>query len=152
MCGAVSRQLRLTARLECMESSSETSSRLKDMKSATCSPSGCARRSRCPASISKLMLPAGARMTGTPGLRTAVARFIPGGRPWVARLRPVISRLDQVHGAVVVAVIAMGMVQPSVYQVIDVVSVRDGFVSTAWPMLVRAARLRGALHGVGRAE
>ena len=70
----------------------------------------------------------------------------------MARLRPVISRLDQVHGAVVVAVIAMGMVQPSVYQVIDVVSVRDGFVSTAWPMLVRAARLRGALHGVGRAE
>ena len=44
--GAVSFQLRFTARLECMLSSSRTSSRLNEMKSATCSPSGWARRSR----------------------------------------------------------------------------------------------------------
>jgi hypothetical protein len=35
---------------------------------------------------------------------------IHAGRSWMERLRPVISRLDQLHGAVIVAVIAMRMV------------------------------------------
>src|SRR5690349_18011440 len=73
MCGAVSFQLRLTARLECIDSNSRTSSRLNEIKSATCSPSGWLSRKRCPLSISKLILPAGGNVTGTPGFSTAVA-------------------------------------------------------------------------------
>jgi hypothetical protein len=53
---------------------------------------------------------------------------------------------------VVVAVVSMRMVQPSVYQVIDVVGVRHRFVSATWPMLMRAARLRGAVHRICRAH
>ena len=52
----------------------------------------------------------------------------------------------------VVAVVSMRMVQPSVYQVIDVVGVRHRFVSATWPMLMRAARLRGAVHRICRAH
>ena len=51
----------------------------------------------------------------------------------------------------IVAMVAMRMVQPSVYQVIDVVSMRYGFVPATWAVLVRALRLRGAVHGVSRA-
>ena len=50
----------------------------------------------------------------------------------------------------VVAVIAVGMVQASVHQVVRVIGMRHRFVSTAWTMLVRAARLRRAMHGVCR--
>jgi hypothetical protein len=45
--------------------------------------------------------------------------------------------------------IAMRMMQPSAHEVIDVITMGHGFVSAGWPMLVRAARLRRALHGIG---
>jgi hypothetical protein len=45
--------------------------------------------------------------------------------------------------------IAMRMMQASAHQVIDVIPVRQGFVAAGRAMLVRAARLRRALHGVG---
>jgi hypothetical protein len=44
--------------------------------------------------------------------------------------------------------IVVGMVQPSTHKVIDVVPVGHGLVPAGRAMLVRAARLRRALHGV----
>jgi hypothetical protein len=43
---------------------------------------------------------------------------------------------DQLHRPVVVAMIAMRVMQPSVHKVIDVVTMRDGFVSAVRTMLV----------------
>jgi hypothetical protein len=60
--------------------------------------------------------------------------------------------LGQLHDPMVVAVIAMGMVQSSVHQIIRVIGVRYPFMTTTWTMLVRASRLRSALHRVGRAH
>jgi hypothetical protein len=45
--------------------------------------------------------------------------------------------------------IAMRMMQPSAHEVTDVVTMGHGLVSAGWPMLVRAPRLRRALHGIG---
>src|SRR6516225_5601987 len=45
--------------------------------------------------------------------------------------------------------IAMGMMQPSAHEVIDMVAMGHDFVPTGRAMLVRAARLRRALHGIG---
>jgi hypothetical protein len=52
----------------------------------------------------------------------------------------------------VVAVVPMGMVKPSLHQVIKMVAVRHGFVPTTRPMLMRAAALRGALRRVAGAN
>ena len=52
----------------------------------------------------------------------------------------------------VVAVIAMAMVQSSVHQIIGVIGVWYPFMATTWPMIMRAARLRGAVHGICRAH
>ena len=52
----------------------------------------------------------------------------------------------------VVAVVSVRMMQPPVYQIIDVVGVRHRLVPAGRPMLVRAARLRGAVHGICRAH
>jgi hypothetical protein len=46
----------------------------------------------------------------------------------------------------------MGMVQPSIHEVIDVVPVRHRFVPAGRAVLVRADRLRRALHGIDRAD
>ena len=48
--------------------------------------------------------------------------------------------------------IAMRVMQVSAHQVIDVISMRHGFVPAGWTMLVRATRLRRALHGIGRID
>src|SRR5260221_3533131 len=48
-----------------------------------------------------------------------------------------------------VIAIAMRMMQASAHQVIDVIPVRHGFVTAGRAVLVRAAHLRRALHGVG---
>ena len=48
----------------------------------------------------------------------------------------------------IVTVIAMWMMQPAIYEVIDVVTMRYRFVSAAWAVLVRAAGLRRAVHGI----
>ena len=52
----------------------------------------------------------------------------------------------------VVAMIAMGMMQPSIHEVIHMVPMRHGFVAAGRAMRVRADRLRGALHGIGRGD
>jgi hypothetical protein len=52
----------------------------------------------------------------------------------------------------VVAVIAMRMVQPSAHEVVDVITVRHGFVSAGRAMLVRTASLGSAVHRVCRAD
>ena len=50
-------------------------------------------------------------------------------------------RSGQLYRPVVVAMIAMRMVQPSTYEVIDVVPMGHGFVPAGRAMLVRAERL-----------
>jgi hypothetical protein len=50
---------------------------------------------------------------------------------------------------VVVAMIAVRMMQPSAHEVIDVITMGHGFVSAGWAMLVRAASLRRALDRIG---
>jgi hypothetical protein len=52
----------------------------------------------------------------------------------------------------VVAMIAMGMVQPSIHEVIDMVPMGDGFVPAGRAMRVRADRLWGALRGIDRVD
>jgi len=42
----------------------------------------------------------------------------------------------QLHGPVIVAMIAMRMMELSVHQVIDMITVRDGFVSAFRTMLM----------------
>jgi hypothetical protein len=59
------------------------------------------------------------------------------------------QRSGELQGPVVIAMIAMRMMEASAHQVIDVIPVRHGFVTAGRAMLVRAARLRRALHGVG---
>jgi hypothetical protein len=49
----------------------------------------------------------------------------------------------------VIAMIAMGMMHPSAHEIIDMVAMGHGFVPAGRAMLVRAARLRRALHGIG---
>jgi hypothetical protein len=44
--------------------------------------------------------------------------------------------------------IAVRMVQPSVYEVVDMITMRHRFVSAIWTVCVRAMDLRGALHGI----
>ena len=44
--------------------------------------------------------------------------------------------------------IAVGMVQPAVYEIVDMVTMRHRFVSAVWAVCVRAMDLRGALHGI----
>ena len=52
----------------------------------------------------------------------------------------------------IVAVIAVRMVQASVHEIVDMITVRHGFVSAVPAMLVRAASLRSAGHRVCRAD
>ena len=60
---------------------------------------------------------------------------------------------DQLHRPVVVAMITMRVMEPSVHQVIDVISVRNGFVSAVRTMLMtRAAEFGGAVHGIRDAD
>jgi hypothetical protein len=58
----------------------------------------------------------------------------------------------QLYRPMVVAMIAMGMVQPSIYEVIDMVPMGHGFVPAGRAVLMRADRLPRALHGIGRVD
>ena len=42
--------------------------------------------------------------------------------------------LGRLYGPVVVAMVAVGMMQPSIHEIIDVIAVRYGFVVTRWAM------------------
>jgi hypothetical protein len=77
--------------------------------------------------------------------RDVLESNIPSFEASISRSRP----SGQLHRAVVVAMIAMRMMQPSAHEVIDVITMGHGCVSAGCPMLVRAARLRRALHGIG---
>jgi hypothetical protein len=48
----------------------------------------------------------------------------------------------------IVAMITVRMVQPAVYEVIDMIAMRHLFMSAAWTMSMRAVDLRGAIHGI----
>jgi hypothetical protein len=52
----------------------------------------------------------------------------------------------------VVAMITMGMVQPSIHEVIDMVPMGHGFVPAGRAVRVRADRLRRTLDGIGRVD
>jgi hypothetical protein len=52
----------------------------------------------------------------------------------------------------VVTMITMGMVQPSIHEVVDMVPMRHGFVSAGRAVLVRADCLPRALHRIGRVD
>jgi hypothetical protein len=61
-------------------------------------------------------------------------------------------RSDELHGSVVVAMLAVRMMQTAAYEVIDVVAMRHRLVTAVRTVFVRAARLGRALHGVGGAD
>ncbi len=44
--------------------------------------------------------------------------------------------------------ITVGMMQPAVYKIVDMVTMRHRFVSAVWTVRVRAVDLRRALHGI----
>jgi hypothetical protein len=48
----------------------------------------------------------------------------------------------------IIAMITVRMVQPAVYEVIDVIAMRHLFMSAAWTVSMRAVELRGAVHGI----
>ena len=48
----------------------------------------------------------------------------------------------------IVAMIAVRMVQPAVYEIVDVVTMRHRFMSAVWTVCVRAVDLRRAFHGI----
>jgi hypothetical protein len=61
-------------------------------------------------------------------------------------------RSGQLHGPVIVAVITMRMMQPSAHEIIDVVTMRNGFMPTGRAVLVCAAGLRRAMDGIGSVD
>jgi hypothetical protein len=52
----------------------------------------------------------------------------------------------------VVAMVAMRMMQTSVHEVIDMIAMRNGFMSAIRAVRVRAVGLGRAVHGIGAAE
>jgi hypothetical protein len=58
------------------------------------------------------------------------------------------GKSGQLYRPMVVAMSTMGMVQPSIHEIIDVVPVGHRFVPAGRAVLVRANRLRRALHGI----
>ena len=48
----------------------------------------------------------------------------------------------------IIAMITVRMVQPAVYEVIDMITMRHLYMSAAWAVRVRAVDLRGAVHGI----
>ena len=48
--------------------------------------------------------------------------------------------------------IAVRMVQPAVYEIVDMVTMRHRFMSAVWTVCVRAVDLRRAVHGICGAD
>jgi hypothetical protein len=48
--------------------------------------------------------------------------------------------------------ITVGMMQPAVYEIVDMIAMRHRFVSAVWTVRVRAMDLWRALHGIGGAD
>ncbi|MEH2624311.1 hypothetical protein V1292_002366 [Bradyrhizobium sp. AZCC 1719] len=55
---------------------------------------------------------------------------------------------SELHGPMIIAMIAVRMVQPAVYEIVDMIAVRHRFVSAIWTVFVRATDFRRALHGI----
>jgi hypothetical protein len=53
---------------------------------------------------------------------------------------------------VIVAVIAVRMMQPAVHEIVDVIAVRNGLVPAIWAVLVRAVGFRRTPHGIRRTD
>lgn len=66
------------------------------------------------------------------------------------RLGGVPPSSDFFDGAVVVAMVAVGMMQVTIDQVVDVVAMRYGFVAAAWAVLVFVRLVMGIGALVGR--
>ena len=62
------------------------------------------------------------------------------------------SGSGQLYRPVVITMIAMRMVQASVHEVVDVVTMGDGFVPAGRAMRMRADGFWCALHGIGRVD
>jgi hypothetical protein len=54
----------------------------------------------------------------------------------------------QLHGPVIIAMIAVRMVQPAVYEIVDMVTMRHLFMTAVWTVCVRAVDFRRAAHGI----
>jgi hypothetical protein len=52
------------------------------------------------------------------------------------------------HGPVIIAMVTVRMVQTTVYEVVDMVTMRHRFMSAVWTVRVRATELRRALHRI----
>jgi hypothetical protein len=53
---------------------------------------------------------------------------------------------------VIVAVVAVWMVQPAVYEIVNMVAMRDGFVTAVWAVLMSAVVFRRAARGICRVD
>jgi hypothetical protein len=63
-------------------------------------------------------------------------------------MRVVLLPSGQLHGPVIIAMIAVRMVQPTVHEIVDMVTVRHLFVSAVWSVCVCAVDFRRAAHGI----
>lgn len=48
----------------------------------------------------------------------------------------------------IIAMITVGMVQPAIYEIVDMVTMRHRFMSAVWTVCVCAVDFRRALHGI----
>jgi hypothetical protein len=64
----------------------------------------------------------------------------PGARPTLTS--------GELHGPVIVTVIAVRMMQPAIHEIIHVIAMRDGFVPAIWAVLVRPASFRRTALGI----
>jgi hypothetical protein len=58
------------------------------------------------------------------------------------------STSGQLHGPVIIAMITVRMVQPTVYEIVDMVTMRHLFMSTVWTVYMRAVDFRRAVYGI----
>jgi hypothetical protein len=54
----------------------------------------------------------------------------------------------KLHVPVIITMITMRMMQPAVYEIVDMVAVRHRFVSAVWTVRMRATDVGRALHGI----
>jgi hypothetical protein len=91
---------------------------------------------------------------GLPRFEGALQVFTPGTRRPDYRIVPARSGTHDIEGAVVIAVVAVRMVQLPLHEVTHVISMRNRFVPAAIsvpvPLIVAVAESGGALRGVTR--
>ena len=75
------------------------------------------------------------------------------GRPWPAFLEKAkasnegTSSGGEGHGTVIITVVTVGVMQMTVHQIVDVVTVRNRFVATAWAVNVVRVMTRAFVFG-----